>query len=507
MNAVAEDTTPAPGGMSWAGFKAMAVESGQWIWGTAQGAFNTKATVSQIIVDAIIGMVPLLGDATAVRDLIAVSIGLIDEPKKRDDKWEWVLLVVLLLALIPVLGGVAKGVGRLIVDAARTSAKTEKLAKDIVEVLNRIGHGNAEQWLLKLRFADYQAKIADALNRFTGAMIDGITAIRKRISMPPSMANRLDRLKSGMAWLKGEGAKRIPDAIKELDQKLREIQAYIRSGGETTSRVARYEVAAGEKAHTYTDERRLLEDGPLPKRSVRGGWEQNPADASDPKAWASYYTPKPEEGYPNLAQINEHTVDDEGRIKAIAANSGRMTNRRLAKNEMISRAFGPEGTTRGVPVGPTWPDGRWWWVGDPPANAEIWRVNGAILDEWNRNGYIVIGQIVSDEGPKVVTGTIAEQTGKELADQYFQGGASQAYFEVNEASAKKLREIGNEVMRTEKPQSWIDPVSGISFEVKPTGWENVNGVYGYSKIAGEGRVQTQKLQPREQSGKVPERNP
>ncbi|KND58031.1 hypothetical protein BVER_00333 [Candidatus Burkholderia verschuerenii] len=221
MNAVVEDA--APGGMSWTRFKAFAVDTGQWIWGTAQGAFNTKAMISQIIVDAIVGMIPLVGDATAVRDLIAVSAGLIDEPEKRDDKWEWALLVVLLLALIPVFGGVAKGVGRLVISGVRTSEATAKLAKDIVEVLNRIGHGNAEKWLLELRFADYQAKVVDVLNRYTSAMIDGITTIRKRMVLSAGLANRLDWLSQGMQWLKKEGVKRIPDAVKELDQKLREV--------------------------------------------------------------------------------------------------------------------------------------------------------------------------------------------------------------------------------------------------------------------------------------------
>ena len=38
-------------------------------------------------------------------------------PKAREDKMEWVLLVVLIIALVPVAGGVAKGVGRLTIKA------------------------------------------------------------------------------------------------------------------------------------------------------------------------------------------------------------------------------------------------------------------------------------------------------------------------------------------------------------------------------------------------------
>ncbi|MEJ2629932.1 MAG: hypothetical protein P8015_01685, partial [Acidihalobacter sp.] len=133
-----------PPGWTWAGFKAASMETGQWIWGTVQGSFNDKMTTSQVITDAVIGCIPLLGDATAVRDLIAVSIGLSDDPKKREDVWEWAMLGVMVLALIPVLGGVLKGVGKLVIRFAKAvgklqgaarAAKVAEAAKSIIRVL------------------------------------------------------------------------------------------------------------------------------------------------------------------------------------------------------------------------------------------------------------------------------------------------------------------------------------------------------------------------------------
>jgi hypothetical protein len=105
----------APGGLSLESFKSISLEMGDWIWGTVKGAFNEKAKSSQILVDAVIGMIPLVGDVTAVRDLIAIVLGLATEPRKRDEKSQRIMLVIMLLALIPVLGGVFKGVGRLVV--------------------------------------------------------------------------------------------------------------------------------------------------------------------------------------------------------------------------------------------------------------------------------------------------------------------------------------------------------------------------------------------------------
>ena len=56
--------------------KRLSLDVLDWMWGTVKGSFNEKMDTSQIIVDAVIGMIPLVGDVTAARDLIAVSLGL-----------------------------------------------------------------------------------------------------------------------------------------------------------------------------------------------------------------------------------------------------------------------------------------------------------------------------------------------------------------------------------------------------------------------------------------------
>lgn len=73
-----------PAGWTMSHFKAVCADVGSWTWGTVQGAFNEKSSLSQIIVDAVIGMIPLVGDATAVRDLLAVSISMADSEENRN---------------------------------------------------------------------------------------------------------------------------------------------------------------------------------------------------------------------------------------------------------------------------------------------------------------------------------------------------------------------------------------------------------------------------------------
>jgi type VI secretion system secreted protein VgrG len=52
-------------------FQYYAAEAGQWLWGTVQGAYNEKQSASQIITDAVIGMIPVVGDV-----MVTISLGI-----------------------------------------------------------------------------------------------------------------------------------------------------------------------------------------------------------------------------------------------------------------------------------------------------------------------------------------------------------------------------------------------------------------------------------------------
>ncbi|MDR2092784.1 MAG: hypothetical protein LBP58_05655 [Azoarcus sp.] len=232
----------APGGLSWSEFKAMSAEAGGWLWGTVQGAFNEKATTSQIVVDAVIGMVPLLGDVTAVRDIIAISLGMADDPKKRESKLEWAGLIVLIFALIPVIGGVIKGVGRLTIKAIKTAvnltgaaraAHLYKAAKEIIEFLNRIGWKNAEAWFMSLRIVKYEAELMEKFAQLTEIIIETLGGVLRRASwvIPRALEKRMEELINAFKVLKEKGTKMIPQAIKDLDEWLREMQQALYNGG------------------------------------------------------------------------------------------------------------------------------------------------------------------------------------------------------------------------------------------------------------------------------------
>jgi hypothetical protein len=493
-----------PGGLSLTDFRIMALDASGWLWGTVQGAFNTKASLSQIIVDAVIGMIPLVGDVTAVRDLIAVSIRLVDDPKARDDKWEWVLLVVLLFALIPVFGGVVKGVGRIVIKVAgeaahlagaARAAHLAQGARDIIAFLNRIGHGHAEKWLLSLNFSQHQAALMGKFNDFVATINKALDSIKAKLGdvLPQSLINRIDGLKAGFGRLSEKAQDMIPAAIKELDQTLREIQAYVRSGGETTSRLATHSVSTGEKVVTRADEARLIESGPLPAYSRRGGLVQNEARAKQLKKISAVYEDMEPHGYPSLFKLGQ----ERGVYTKISAYSGKIVNRPLKEGEQVFRVFGPARTTHGVPVGESYASGAFWGVGQPPKNAKEWRQRAAVKDEWNGDGFIVTATVPPKANIKACVGAISEQAGERLPGQYLPGGGVQAVFFLEKQFAGELSAAGQRVISTGKVETLVHPVTGMQFRIQPTGWKDANGIHGYAQMPGAGYVQALKLEARE----------
>jgi len=499
------DTHNPPGGWSLSQFRAVCADVGSWTWGTVQGAFNEKASITQIIVDAVIGMIPLVGDATAVRDLIAVVFGLADDEEKRNSTWHWVLLVVLLFALIPVFGGVVKGVGRIIVkiagEAAHMAAAAKMAhmvegAKEIIEFLNRIGVKNAEKWLLTLRISDHLAALVEKFTHLMITLDNILLKSRAKIAgISPSLSRRIESLRNGFVKVQNKGKEMIPLAVKELDQKLREIQAYIRSGGETTSRLALHEVATGQKVATRAEERRLIEDGVLPKRTSRGGYAQNAASPLHPKEVAKNYIPEPD--YPNLLRPDPNT----NQYNSVAAFAGQMVNRQLQKGEEAYRFYGPARTTHGVPVDESSAGGAWWGLGKPPKTAKKWRFNSAVLDSYNGDGIRVTARVVGNKGPKAVVGTVSEQFGEKIPGQYLPGGETQAFFYLDKRFQDILNRIGQNFANGAKRNKITDPLTGLEFTFERTGWTDANGIWGYLRAPGTTTTQTARVGSREQATK------
>jgi hypothetical protein len=491
-------------------FKLYAVETGQWLWGTVQGAFNEKMSLSQIITDAVIGMIPLVGDVTAARDIIAISSGLATEQKKRDDTMQWVLLVIFIFALIPVFGGVIKGVGRIAVrlgddvvkavgQAAHHSDEIAKLANEIIAFLNRMGHKNAEAWFKALNVLSYQAQILGKFRHLCDTLVLSINryVLRFQSVLPQSLIARCEQLVAGFKQIKALGESKMPLALKELHGKLERLQKMIHSGGVPPVNKTKTIVAqTGQKTVTYVEEARLLERGAA-KRVAKGGKHPQNLASADPKhkhAIDKIY--KYEDGFPNLTRAV--VTDTETGVKyfsAIAAANGPIKNE-LLSGETLFRSFGPKGKTHGVDVAKSTPIGMWWGRGAPPKSAEAWRGPFAVLDEFNRNGWLSVIHIPPGTKLPACTSTVSEQYGKKIAGQFLEGGGKQAaidkLFDAKvQAVADRLAAIGGGKATLQVSLDGV--LKDIAIEVKQSGWSNTNGKFGYFDTIIPGASMTERL--------------
>ncbi|WP_233832536.1 hypothetical protein [Paraburkholderia sp. ZP32-5] len=495
--------------MSWSidDFTATSMEVGQWCWGTLEGAFNEKQTISQVIVDAAVGMIPLVGDVTAVRDLLAVGIDMSKDPKKRQEVMQWVLLIVLVFALIPVVGGVIKGVGRLALRVAEDAAKDAELLSEVIQFLNRMGHGDAPKWLKALDIAAYQSQLLSKLKDFCATVRLAIErSLKARVGqlLPDAWRSQIERVGDGFRALQELADQMVPKAIKELDAKLKTLQNMVYRG-------EIHEIATGGMPRVNREAEAYLEESKLAREIRQGKYASTDCLVDDARIKARYQS-KIDAGWPDIlsdVSANVPAFKGEQVYRTLATFHGEVTalDAEQLAGQTLYRAFG--NPSKHAPWGSKAAGGRqpaFWGIGSPPKNAEEWRVRSAVLDEWNGNGFLAVVHLPSDFGTQVPTakawaGQIAEQFGDTIPAQYLEGGGRQLVVDLG-ALATEITRIGENVKASGTALS--QTINGVRVDFYPTNWTNVEDVYGYSKFSEDisGSARTRRLASDEIQTKV-----
>jgi len=148
-------------------------EIGSWIWGTLQGDFNKDQSISQLAVNTLLGLIPLVDQALDVRDIISGLKDIISYyeeseavQKKHEDVfalpyevWLWVNVFIIALGCIPEFGSAIKGVLKALLHklgqvgkslGKLTPKEVKALWEELVAVLNYFGKGNAHEFLKKM---------------------------------------------------------------------------------------------------------------------------------------------------------------------------------------------------------------------------------------------------------------------------------------------------------------------------------------------------------------------
>ncbi|HEY8379945.1 MAG TPA: hypothetical protein VIK91_25820 [Nannocystis sp.] len=379
-------------------------DAGDWIWGLIQGGFNEQQTVSQIIVDAVIGMIPVVGDITAVRDLLAVVIRLADDPSKREDPMQWVELVIGLLALIPVAGGAIKGVAKLLLRVGKEAAEHRQIVREAIELLNRLGVGDAVDYFGKLDLSIHTAALVREFQKLVNRLVEVIDAIlrRTRWVLPGGMKRRLQDLRGALRELLGLGVRYIPDGVKELNNRLKAIQSQIYNGDW-------HEIPSSLRSSTREAEAGLTTARVLPA----------PSSLPHPPNTRADYVPEP--GYPDLTDAKYVRG---GVYEKIEAFSGPIRADTL-----------PEGTKIYRILDVRYPNkyGNWWALELPP-NGTAWRKDYAVLDSWSQNR-LYVELTVPPGGLKVWRGKAASQVERNASEmtygQVLEGGGEQLFIDFN----------------------------------------------------------------------------
>ena len=413
--------------------KSIIAEVGGWLWGTIEGGFNEQQSLSQIIVDAVIGMIPLVGDVTAVRDLIAVILRLIEHPEKRNDKLEWLTLVLLLLALIPVAGGVIKGCGKLIIRASEGVGKHAEILRDIIQFLNRIGEGNAVKFIKNLNFEKYTGEILGQWHKLVQRVDDVIEGVLRhaRIVLRDAMIDRLRQIQRGLRELRAKGEEMIPDSLKELNRRLKEIQKHVHEGDW-------HEIPSSLSSKTREAEARLVEE--VVDGVPRKVWKlENPP--FPPNADEIF---RPVKGWPDLRDAlwaDRHTI---------ATFSGPIRAVKIPAGTRIYRVLGARSLK----------DGNYW-LYKLPKDGPSWRKDCAVLESWSNNGH-VIELVVPEGGIYAWEGKIASQIengGARTFGQFLPGGDTQVFidFAFNEAN-------------------WVARDEVLKLTPETTNWSGLSGI-------------------------------
>ena len=418
----------------------LALETADWVWGVIAGGFNEKQTTSQIIVDAVITLIPVVGDVAVVRDLIACVLRMVNVPAKRSSKLEWLQLTLLLFALLPVAGGVIKGVGSLLLKEGSQSAK---LIAEIVELLNHVGIGDAVKWLKELNLPQYSATLVQKFNELSTLFKSVCQRIKARMPLlPGSMTARLDQIVVALEELEARAAAMIPEAVKELWQRLEKIQQSLYEGEWHTASV-------GEKTATRTPERKLVKSATGEESVV---YEMSKMD------------------FPGLSSVAE--------LPEAKGWPAQRSTTRLAPADLAAACstiptpvWIPPGTelVRIISEAKRAPGVWWMFKQDVPKNGEAWRKDFAVLEAWSSNG-LKVEVTVPEGGAWIWVSQVASQLQTSAtakgAGQYLRGGATQLFLDLDFAAHKDLKAAVQAATPT--PTNWtLEELSDVGVPGKP----------------------------------------
>ena len=183
----------------------------------------------------------------------------------------------------------------------KNAAEDREILQAIIKLCNRLGEGNAVKFIKELDFSKYQGKLIEGFNTVCQRLDNTLRKLGESLKsvMPKEVLRELEDLHLALAKLKELGSDMIPKGIKELNARLKKIQAQLYSG-------EWHSVEAGAKNTTREAEARLAEQsGPVPHPRSKG-YPQNKFEdyCKPPLISARYYLSFEADGTIGIQQVS-----------------------------------------------------------------------------------------------------------------------------------------------------------------------------------------------------------
>jgi hypothetical protein len=219
-----------------------------WLKSVILGEFADHRPLSAVVADMLVSFVPGVVIVTSARDAVAVTLRLANDPDKREELMEWVLLCACLITIaLPLAmaagGAAAAGVGAVVGGIAGTELgaalravmlmliKEASKLVELVRFLQKFIKGDILKFLRAVKFAAYEKPLVQALSKVCGKLVEMVKSLRLHLES----LRYFDTVKTTIAKLaewehkfyavQHAALAKIPLAMAELDARLAKVLA------------------------------------------------------------------------------------------------------------------------------------------------------------------------------------------------------------------------------------------------------------------------------------------
>lgn len=406
----------------------------EWIWVVIQGDFAEDQSAAQIATGTVISMVPFVDQLCDIRDVVANCKKISDDDD--DNALHWFALAITLVGLVPVLGSLAKGCLKILLNGARKAVVTHTVKAlngsvwlatrpfveaSIVKLNQHLASPPVRKTLAALKIDNVYKHLATKTRELKAAASANalVKAFDSVIGSLKQLAELMDRWGSAaMKTQVGQLLAKVQAVRDKANRKLGEVVQPLQDMLERIARRLDVEADMTYRAHT---------NALNPHAYRRPGLEAEIAALrADPPSWVRVRRTAPKRAREECPAIPEGYPDISDASQRYGLEQSFRTFHTLEPVPL------PPGTVLYRVIDPNSADNRICWMRkeefDLLKNKADWRDRFAVWANWNGNGEFVTYTVPPGKSLKVWEGETASQVLKDSAGNPVKVDAKGNYF-------------------------------------------------------------------------------